>query len=174
MLFWADYYLRWWRLPIEERACRKTDLGGGDYYLRNSGLPSSCKRVKRVYWMVVKKFQNSIIFFSSSRTNFIIYFLTQDSNCCMTRAGTTCTVYALIRSALSRLPYPVPTQHVLCNKCVLARSVKEKFKNRVNLPKWNQKQSLCRFEIVLFRLKSRRKAWRHFKLERHQKRHFNH
>ena len=26
---------------IEKRACRKTDLGGGDYYLRNSGLPSS-------------------------------------------------------------------------------------------------------------------------------------
>ena len=41
MLFWADYYLRWWRLPIEERDCRKTDLGGGDYYLRNSGLPPS-------------------------------------------------------------------------------------------------------------------------------------
>ena len=41
MFFWADYYLRWWRLPIEERACRKTDLGGGDYYLRNSGLPPS-------------------------------------------------------------------------------------------------------------------------------------
>ena len=41
MLFWADYYLRWWRLPIEERACRKTDLGGGDYYLRNSELPPS-------------------------------------------------------------------------------------------------------------------------------------
>ena len=41
MLFWADYYLRWWRLPIEERACRKTDLGGGDYYLRNTGLPPS-------------------------------------------------------------------------------------------------------------------------------------
>ena len=38
MLFGGDYYLRWWRLPIEERACRKTDLGGGDYYLRNSGL----------------------------------------------------------------------------------------------------------------------------------------
>ena len=41
MLFWADYYLRWRRLPIEERAFRKTDLGGGDYYLRNSGLPPS-------------------------------------------------------------------------------------------------------------------------------------
>ena len=26
-------------LPIEERACRKTDLGGGDYYSRNSELP---------------------------------------------------------------------------------------------------------------------------------------
>ena len=44
MLFWADYYLRWWRLPIEERACRKTDLGYGDYYLRNSGLPPSSNR----------------------------------------------------------------------------------------------------------------------------------
>ena len=44
MLFWADYYLRWWRLPIDERACRKTDLGGGDYYLRNSGLPPSWQR----------------------------------------------------------------------------------------------------------------------------------
>ena len=41
MLFWAYYYLRWWRLPIEGRACCKTDLGGGDYYLRNSGLPPS-------------------------------------------------------------------------------------------------------------------------------------
>ena len=41
MLFWGDYYLRWWRLPIEEPACRKTDLGDGDYYLRNSGLPPS-------------------------------------------------------------------------------------------------------------------------------------
>ena len=41
MLFLGDYYLRWWKLPIEERACRKTDLGGGDYYLRNSGLPPS-------------------------------------------------------------------------------------------------------------------------------------
>ena len=46
MLYWADYYLRWWRLPIEERACRKTDLGGGDYYFRNSGLPPSyCRGV---------------------------------------------------------------------------------------------------------------------------------
>ena len=36
MLFWADYYLRWWRLPIEERACRKTDLGGGDYVIRGT------------------------------------------------------------------------------------------------------------------------------------------
>jgi len=43
MLFWADYYLRWWRLPIEERACRKTDLGGSDNYLRNSGLPPSSR-----------------------------------------------------------------------------------------------------------------------------------
>ena len=45
MPFWGDYYLRWWRLPIEEHACRKTDLGGGDYYLRNSGLPPSMHRV---------------------------------------------------------------------------------------------------------------------------------
>ena len=42
-LILADYQLRWWRLPIEERACRKTHLGGSDYSLRNSGLPpSSC------------------------------------------------------------------------------------------------------------------------------------
>ena len=33
--------MRWWRLPIEERACRNTHLGGGDYSLRNSGLPPS-------------------------------------------------------------------------------------------------------------------------------------
>ena len=127
MLFWGDYYLRWWRLPIEERACRKTDLGGGDYYLRNSGLPSSCKRVKRVYWMVVKKFQNSIIFFSSSRTNFIIYFLTQGSNCCMTRAGTTCTVNALIRSALSRLPSTNPARFMqqMCSGKICKRKVQE-------------------------------------------------
>ena len=38
-LILADYQLRWWRLPIEERAGRKTYLGGGDYSLRNSGLP---------------------------------------------------------------------------------------------------------------------------------------
>ena len=37
--FYGDYQLRWWRLPIEERACRKIHLGGGDYLLRNSGLP---------------------------------------------------------------------------------------------------------------------------------------
>ena len=30
--------MRWWRLPIEERPCRKTHLGGGDYTLRTSGL----------------------------------------------------------------------------------------------------------------------------------------
>ena len=47
MLFRGDYYLRWWRLRIEEPACRKTDLGGGDYYLRNSGLPPS--RAKLVF-----------------------------------------------------------------------------------------------------------------------------
>jgi len=38
-LILAEYQLRWWRLPIEERACRKTHLGGGDYSLGNSGLP---------------------------------------------------------------------------------------------------------------------------------------
>ena len=48
MLFWGDYYLRWWRLPIEERACRETDLGGGDYYLRNSGLPPSSQLQRSV------------------------------------------------------------------------------------------------------------------------------
>ena len=30
--------LRWWRLPIQERACRKTHLGGVDYSLRSSAL----------------------------------------------------------------------------------------------------------------------------------------
>ena len=29
----SDYQLRWWRLPIEENAYRKTLLGGGDYQL---------------------------------------------------------------------------------------------------------------------------------------------
>ena len=44
------YYLRWWRLPIEERACRKTDLlGGGDYYSRNSELPPD----RRIYQYAV-------------------------------------------------------------------------------------------------------------------------
>ena len=54
MLFWADYYLRWWRLPIEERACRKTDLGVGDYYLRNSGLPPSSQEVN----ILIRNFTN--------------------------------------------------------------------------------------------------------------------
>ena len=39
--FKTDYQFRWWRLPIKEHACRETDLGGGDYYFRNSGLPPS-------------------------------------------------------------------------------------------------------------------------------------
>ena len=47
MLFWGDYYLRWRRLPIEERTCRKTDLGGGDYYLRKSGLPPSLNNMDK-------------------------------------------------------------------------------------------------------------------------------
>ena len=34
----SDYQLRWWRLPIEENAYRKTLLGGGDYQLRTSAL----------------------------------------------------------------------------------------------------------------------------------------
>ena len=38
MLCWADYYLRWWRLPFEEHACCKTDL-------RNSGLPPSSRPI---------------------------------------------------------------------------------------------------------------------------------
>ena len=59
MFFWADYYLRWWRLPIEERACRKTDLGCGDYYLRNSGLPPSSRNG---LWMIdLKKFSSNKI-----------------------------------------------------------------------------------------------------------------
>ena len=55
MLFWTDYYLRWWRLPIEERACRKTDLGGGDYYLRDSGLPPYLD-------LVIEKFQHFVAY----------------------------------------------------------------------------------------------------------------
>ena len=39
--FLSDYQMRVWRLPIEERACRKTPLGGGDYQLRISALPPS-------------------------------------------------------------------------------------------------------------------------------------
>ena len=39
ILFLSDYQLRWWRLPIEERACRKTRLGGCDYQLSISALP---------------------------------------------------------------------------------------------------------------------------------------
>ena len=34
----SNYQLRWFRLPIEERACRKPRLGGGDYSLRTSAL----------------------------------------------------------------------------------------------------------------------------------------
>ena len=52
MLFWGDYYLRWWRLPIEEHTCRKTDLGGGDYYLRNTGLPPSSDTTSSLYSFV--------------------------------------------------------------------------------------------------------------------------
>ena len=60
MLFWGDYCLRWWRLPIEERACRKTDLGGGDYYLRNSGLPPSFKSFLTFhdYWNTIYPFSD--------------------------------------------------------------------------------------------------------------------
>ena len=39
-ILWWLLIEAWWRLPIEERACRKTDLGGGDYYLRNIWTPS--------------------------------------------------------------------------------------------------------------------------------------
>ena len=42
---------------IEERACRKTDFGGGDYYLRNSGLPpSSCKACEHLYFIDPEKY----------------------------------------------------------------------------------------------------------------------
>ena len=47
--------LRWWRLPIEERVCSKTDLDGGDYYLRNSGLPPSIRPVYDLYRTVRSK-----------------------------------------------------------------------------------------------------------------------
>ena len=39
MHFLSDYQLRWWRIPMEERACRKTRLGGDDYPLRTSAPP---------------------------------------------------------------------------------------------------------------------------------------
>ena len=48
--------LRSWRLPIEERACRKTDLGGGDYYLRNSGMA-----LPRLTWGPLKLRQQCLL-----------------------------------------------------------------------------------------------------------------
>ena len=45
MLILADYQLRWWRLPIEERAYRRTRLGGCDYQFRTSLLPPPARRV---------------------------------------------------------------------------------------------------------------------------------
>ena len=67
MLFWADYYLRWWRLPIEERACRTTDLGGGDNYLRNSGLPPSPRKL--LHYLLSRKL-NSFYSLGNSYSNY--------------------------------------------------------------------------------------------------------
>ena len=71
MLFWADYYLRWWRLPIEERACRKTDLGGGDYYLRNSGL-HSILMVALLKIIIISYFKMFAVFFQFKLAHFQI------------------------------------------------------------------------------------------------------
>ena len=43
--FLSDYQLRWWILPIEERACRKTRLDGGCYPLNTSALPPRIRAV---------------------------------------------------------------------------------------------------------------------------------
>ena len=65
-LFLSDYQLRRWRLPIEERACRKTRLGGGDYPLRTSALlpPPPVKRSPIILFVIsnlpesISKLQN--------------------------------------------------------------------------------------------------------------------
>ena len=59
--FYGDYYLRWWRLPIEERACPETDLGGGDYYLRNSGLPPSLNTLYKLYFLNLNNLMARVI-----------------------------------------------------------------------------------------------------------------
>ena len=62
--------MRWWRLPIEERACRETDLGGGDYYLRNSGLPPSLKLLKKPCTVRVgAKYRRTDVTLGGSNTN---------------------------------------------------------------------------------------------------------
>ena len=60
--------MRWWRLPIEEGTCRKTDLGGGAYYLRNSGLPPSSTMIW--YFLYMAKIW---------RRNFMGYFIAMPS-----------------------------------------------------------------------------------------------
>ena len=72
MLFRADYYLRWGRLPIEERACRKTDLGGGDYYLRNSGLPPSLSKGAQLSVLLLS-FRGVIMNLSRGRHSAVVY-----------------------------------------------------------------------------------------------------
>ena len=44
-LFCLNYLLRWGKLMIEERACRKTRLGGGDYPSRTICTPPLAKLV---------------------------------------------------------------------------------------------------------------------------------
>ena len=62
--------MRWWRLPIEERACRKTDLGGGDYYLRNTGLPPSADRFGYLEGAVASPFIS--YYYNSSSDKYVL------------------------------------------------------------------------------------------------------
>ena len=62
----SDYQLRWWRLPIEERACRKTRLGGGDYQLRISAIPP-WQHMFRMYFESNKITRIEIVFMFSQR-----------------------------------------------------------------------------------------------------------
>ena len=51
-------------------ACRETDLGGGDYYLRNSGLPPSLKLLKKPCTVRVgAKYRRTDLTLGGSNTN---------------------------------------------------------------------------------------------------------
>ena len=69
-----------------------------------------------------------VLFLRNKRFNVMFFgMITQDSNCCMTRAGTTCTVYALIRSDLSRLPSTNPARfkQQMCTGKICNRKVQD-------------------------------------------------